>query len=343
MKASTLIRKLESDLEAANAYGKDFSKDPQKVLRKGLARTIRISKSFARMLRRRDFDGLDEFFFARENLVPGGKEYWFFDVVSTRGDRTQLVLTFGRSDAKASVNRHDADKGKVAVVGWFYSGRRKVFLDCSLALQNCPGALRTDAFTFSGRYPSYELVVDKKTRIRFSKPRNGVAYEGQPASIDSLGVGMLNLYLDAVGTIDGKKFKGVGYVQKVVVVAPFVPWNWLHVVFSDKSVLDYFVVRPVKDMSSFRVIESASYRLASGKTYKFNDVSFRRLAGDRWLLESADFVAYLRTYSFKPFLLKGRGEFHYDEYLVECTDFVFKGKTLQSGIGMVEDAYGFMI
>ena len=150
------------------------------------------------------------------------------------------------------------------------------------------------------------------------------------------------MYLDAKGTIDGKAFKGVGYVQKVLVVAPFIPWNWLRVVFKDKSVLDVFVARLGVKSMEYRVLSTSIYRLASGKTYNLSGSRFKKLEGDRWLLEGDGFAAYLKTYAFKPFMLRVRGEFHYDEYLVECTDFVFKGKTKQDGIGMIEDAYGFM-
>lgn len=343
MKTSDIIRGLESELKAANAIGKGLYKDPQGMLRFGLARTTSVAKSLAKMLKAQDFGGLDDFFFAREELIPGGKEYWFIDVVSTQGDKAQLVLTFGCSDAKATVNSREAKAGTVAAVGWFYSDRKKVFLDRPVVLESSKGLLAAGAFTFSGKYPSYDLVVDKRTRLHFTKQKKGVAYEAHPCTAQDLGVGLLNMYLDATGTIDGKPFKGVGYVQKVVVVAPFIPWNWLRVVFPDKSVLDVFVAKLGVQSVEYRVLSTSIYRLASGKTYQLSGSRFRKLDGDRWLLEGDGFAAYLKTYAFKPFMLRGRGEFHYDEYLVECDDFVFKGKTKRGGIGMIEDAYGFMI
>jgi hypothetical protein len=295
------------------------------------------------MLRAQDFGGLDDFFFRREKLIPGGKEYWFMDVVSTQGDRAQLVLTFGCSDVKASVNSHEAKGGDVAAVGWFYSDRKRIFLDRSLALESSRGMLKTRAFTFSGAYPSYDLFVDSRTRLHFSKPRKGIVYEAHPCSAQDLGVGLLNLYLDARGTIDGRPFRGVGYVQKVVVVAPFIPWNWLRVVFPDKSVLDVFVARLGVEGMQYPVVSTGMYRLSSGKTFKLTGSRFRKLAGNRWLLEGDGYSAYLKTYAFKQFMLRGRGEFRYDEYLVECEDFVFKKKSKKGGIGMIEDARGFMI
>jgi hypothetical protein len=313
------------------------------MLRAGIAKTVRVAKTLTKMLKAQDFGGLDDFFFRREELIPGGKEYWFIDVVSTQGDKAQLVLTFGCSDASATVNGQEATAGNVAAVGWFYSNKKKVFLDKSVPLQSSKGLLKTDAFIFSGKYPSYDLVVDKRTHLHFTKQKKGVAYEAHPCTAKDLGIGLLNMYLDAKGEIDGKPFKGAGYVQKVVVVAPFIPWNWLRVVFPDKSVLDVFVARLGSQSVGYDVVSTGLYRLASGKTFNLSGSRFRKLEGDRWLLEGKGFAAYLKTYAFKPFMLRGRGEFHYDEYLVECTDFVFKGQTKQTGIGMIEDAYGFMI
>jgi hypothetical protein len=343
MTPTDMLDLLSSELKNANAFGKGLYKNPEKMLRSGFSKTARIAKSLAKMLKAQDFGGLDDFFFRREELVPGGKEYWFIDVVSTQGDKAQLVLTFGCSDAKASVNSHETAAGTVAAVGWFYSDKKKVFLDKSVVLDSAKGLLQTSAFTFSGKYPSYDLVVDRKTHLHFTKQKKGIAYEAHPCTAKDLGVGLLNMYLDAKGQIDGKPFKGVGYVQKVVVVAPFIPWNWLRVVFKDKSVLDVFVARLSVKSVEYRVLSTSIYRLASGKTFNLSGSRFKKLEGDRWLLEGDGFAAYLKTYAFKPFMLRGRGEFHYDEYLVECTDFVYKGKELQGGIGMIEDAYGFMI
>lgn len=343
MKTPNILKTIALELKAANRVGADFSNEQQALLRSGISRTKHIARTFAKMLKAQDFGGLDDFFFGREELIPGAKEYWFIDVVSTRGDKAQLVLTFGCSDAKASVNSREAKAGTVAAVGWFYSDKKKVFLDKPVVLESSKGVFKTEAFTFRGAYPSYDLVVDKKTRLHFTKPKSGVAYEAHPCTAKDLGVGLLNMYLDATGVIDGKPFKGAGYVQKVIVVAPFIPWNWLRVVFPDKSVLDVFVARLGVRSVGYDVLSTGLYRLASGKTYRLSGSRFKKLEAGRWLLEGDGFAVYLKTYAFKPFMLRGRGEFHYDEYLVECEDFVFKGKTKQAGVGMIEDAYGFMI
>ena len=337
------IGRLKGGLRRANELGIGFSREPQRIFFNGMARARQIAAFFSRVLKKRNFGRLDDFFFRRERLPPGGKEYWFIYAASTQGDKKQLVLTFGRSDAKTTVNSRVADAQNVAAVGWLYSGKKKVFLEKSLPLECEKGSLKAGAFSFTGAYPSYELAIGNKTRIRFSKPKKGGAYEAQAASPSTLGVGLLTIHCDAEGTIDGKKFKGTGYVQKVAVVAPFIPWNWARIVFSDRSVLDVFVASLRMRGLNYNVKNTGTYRLASGKTYWLKNASFKRLPGGHWLLEGKGYAAYMKDYAYHPFVLRGRGEFHYDEYMVECEDFAFDGFSKKSGIGLFENAYGFMV
>lgn len=333
-----------SGLATAGAMGKDFASDQQAVLRGGIARTVQIAGFFERMLKSNDFGRLDDFFFSRETLPPGGKEYWFIVLVSTTGDRAQFVLTFGRSDSKTMVNDEAAGGGKVAAVGWLYSaGRKRVFLEKSAPLACRKGLLKARGFEFSGAYPDFKLSAGRGTRVKLSKPKRGVSYEAQKGSVSNFGIGMLNMYLDAKGVVGGKPFHGVSYVQKVVVVAPFIPWNWVRLTFPDRSVIDFFEVRLDRNVSGSRVFQSATYRPPSGIYCKLSNLKLSRLESDRWLLSGDGIAVYMKTYAFKPFVLKGRGEFHYDEYMVECTDFVFRGKTMSGGVGIIEDAYGFMV
>ena len=343
MNSKALIAILQNELERADDYGRFISKHPERALREGLSRTAGIAKRFAKILRKRDYAGLDEFFFSRESMPIGGKEYWFLELVSTAGDKKQLILTFGSSDLNTRVNGKAAIGGTVAVVGWLYSDRRKVFLEKSCRLYCEKGSLKTNDFSFTGKYPNYELAIGKETHVKFSKSQRGAAYEKAMTFAGTLGVGMQNLYLDAKGNVDGKKFEGVSYLQKVVVVAPFIPWNWARIVFPDRSVLDFFSIRIDMKAVGYDLRVSAKYQLPSGKTMELKDAHLRRLANGRWLLEGNGFSAYLKTYAAKPFVLRGRGEFHYDEYMAECVDFTFGKTEKHGGIGIVEDAYGFMI
>ncbi len=340
---SALLGKLDAEFELASVYGTNISKGPAKLLAKSVARAEKLAHFFTPAYGRRDLKRLDEFFFSREAMAPGAKEYWFIDVTSTKGDRTQLVLTFGSSYFKTAVNGRAARGKKVAAVGWLYSGKKRVFLEKSLFLESARGVLKTEAFSLTGAFPSYELVAGKAVAIKFSKPARGAPYDAKSASVGPLGLGMLTMYLDARGMIGGRNFEGSAYVQKVVVVAPFIPWNWVRIAFADRSALDFFAVRLDKHDASRVMFRSATYRFASGRTVRLGGCRLQRLAKGRWLLEGKDVICYLKNYAFKPFLIKGRGEFHYDEYMVECEDFAFKDVRKKGGIGLIEDAYGFMI
>ncbi len=343
MKISSLVRKLGSNLESASFYSKGVVKGPGKLLLNSLSSAAKKARLFQIVTDRREATRLDEFLFSQVPLAPGGKEYWFIQIASTSGDKTQLVLTFGRSFFDAWVNGRAGHGGKVAAVGWYYSGKKNVFVEESVALEATKNSLKARSFELTGAFPHYELSAGNGTRLKLSTPKSGVPFEALDASANSLGLGMYNLYLDARGTIGGKKFSGFAYVQKVIVTAPFVPWNWLRLTFPNKSVLDFYAVRLDKlDLGEY-LFHSGTYRLPSGKTVKLGNCRLRKLAGDRWVLEGNEVVAYLKTYAFKQFLLKGRGEFHYDEYFVECTDFVFKDVKLKKGIGLIEDAYGFLL
>ncbi|MBI3588606.1 hypothetical protein HY095_05405 [Candidatus Micrarchaeota archaeon] len=334
------LGKLERKL--GREYGDWLFKLERKALGKGLVRRAGLAKFFSSISPARRFRNPDGFFFKAASLPAGGKEYWFINIVSTQGGNSQLVLTFGRSDGKTTVNGKAAHGDRVATVGWLYSGGKKVFLEKSLRLQCAKGLLKTDSFSFRGAYPTYELVAGNN-KLRLSKPERGVPYEAVSATVGALGIGMLTMYLDAKGTIGGKKFEGVGYVQKVVVVAPFIPWNWVRLVFADRSVLDFFTARLSRRDEGYGIMQTATYRLASGKTFALGRGRLRRLGPNRWLLEGKDFSASMKTYASKPFLMRGRGEFHYDEHMVECADFTFKNASKPAGIGIIEDAYGLLL
>ena len=46
---------------------------------------------------------------------------------------------------------------------------------------------------------------------------------------------------DFSGSVDGEKFEGTGYFQKVSVQAPTFPWFWGMLHFDDGSYLDWFM------------------------------------------------------------------------------------------------------
>ena len=294
-----------------------------------------LFKSLARLLEKRRYGRVDEFFFSREELPFTGKEYWFTHFASDEDD-SQLVLTFGRSDRKTEVNKKKASKEKVAAFSWAHAGKKKKLFEGAFKLENSEGRLKTGKFEFKGKHPEYELSIGKKTRLKLKSTRKEVVNE----FAGPLGVGFINLFAEATGKLEGRGFKGRGYLQKVVAVTPFVPWKWVRVSFPGGKALDFFAPRiPVAGYE----FKSTAYYFNGKKRVKLGKASLQKLHGGRWLLSGEKFSAYLRAYAFKPFVLKGFGEFHYDEYFVECLDFNHGEKELGRGIGIVENAYGLIL
>ena len=308
----------------------------RRAFRSGVRRVGERLDSFAGLLKARRYGGLDEFFYSREDLPFSGKEYWFMDFASRRG-RDQLIITFGRSERAATVNGKRATGEKVAAVGWMHSaGSTKTFLEDAVPLRQSFGSLETRAFSFKGSYPSYELRAPN-THLILKPQRFGSKFEVRREFFGGLGLGYTNLFLDATGTLAGRPFSGSGYVQKVVAVVPFIPWNWVRVTYPDRSGFDYFAPRVGLYPAT------ANWWGPNGRSRAIRNASLERLGPDRWLLEGGEFHALLRGYASKPFVLRGGGTFHYDEFLVECVDSAFGGRERGKGIGIVEDAYGLML
>jgi len=319
-------------LKQVKAYGRKQGLRAKKAIKR--------FESLARLLKKRDYKKVDEFFFSREELPFSGKEYWFMNFVSNKGDKTQLVLTFGRSELPMSINERVDLNGSVAAVGWLYNGKKKVLWDKAMKLTQEKRGLKTKEFSFTGSYPAYELQIGKNTLLKMKKRRKGAGYEITNTFVRSLGVGLINLYVDVSGVLDGKRFTGSGYVQKVAAITPFIPWRWVRISFQNGAILDFFAPRiPVAE----REFMSSATFFDGKKKHALKNTTLKKLAGDRWLLSGDGFAAYLRSYAFKPFVLRGVGEFHYDEYFVECLDFYYKNKEFGKGIGIVEDAYGLLV
>jgi hypothetical protein len=306
-----------------------------KAYEKKKEKATELFKSLARLLKKRRHGRVDEFFFSREKLPFAGKEYWFMHFASEE-NKSQLVLTFGRSDRKTEVNKRKASREKVAAFSWAHTGKKVKLFEGAFKLENSEGRLKTRKFAFKGKHPQYELSIGKKTRLKLKSTRKEVVSE----FAGPLGVGFINLFAEATGKLEGKKFEGRGYLQKVVAVTPFVPWKWVRVSFPKNKALDFFAPRiPVAEYE----FKSTAYYFDGKKRVNLGKASLKKLYGGRWLLSGEKFNAYLRAYAFKPFVLRGFGEFHYDEYFVACPDFNYGEKEAGRGIGIVEDAYGLIL
>ncbi len=341
---SDLSKQLARELRFTRSKLKGLTRAERNAFEERVAALYGRLDSAARLFAKRGDKGVDEFFYSQEDLPLTGKEYWFLDFVSTKGDKKQLILTFGRSEAETKVNGKRVRKGKYAAVAWAFTNKKRVLFDEVTGVEVKEGSINSKRFRLSGAFPKYEVRVGKRTRLRLTAPKQGRAKEKISFFIRGLGLGLANLFLDCKGELEGAPFSGRCYVQKVVAVVPFMPWNWVRIAFKDNSTLDYFSPKLGLSKSGYEFRRRGNYYHApSGKSFALKDLRFRRLPGDRWLLEGDEFSALFKSYAFEPFEFKGVGGFRYDEYFVECLDLHYKGKENAGGAGIIEDAYGLMI
>lgn len=340
----SMKKSLARELDLTRRYLNGLTSQETRLIEGKLSSAVKHFKGIPRLLKKRDYSHVDDFFFMNEDLPFPGKEYWFMNFVSTQGDKKQLVLTFGSAAVNTRVNDKLVSSGKLAVVGWLYSNKKKSLFNKLSKVTIEPGKIDCNEFSFTGEYPNYELRVGKRTHFKLTKRSRGPPFEINNEFVRGIGIGLVNLYSDVRGELDGEEFKGSCYVQKVVAITPFVPWNWVRVVFPDKSVFDFFAPRLNLHKTNYWLNHTGKYfDYRTKKTFELKNLKFQELGNGRWFVSGGGVTAFLRSYAFEPFSFKGLGSFCYDEYLVECLDFQFKKESKLGGIGILEDAHGVML
>lgn len=302
--------------------------------------------------------GFDDYFYSLEKLPIGRKEYWFLYFTSTTGSLQQMVLTFGKSNPSATVNLINTPAAEEhTVFGWFYDLRKNVFassnaeLGADKAQCRLEGRWNDGGFEFRKKPPNHELTVKNVCRLVLSVPANGPAQESYALlSIPktSIGANLYNAYFDVKGTLNEKKFNGKAYVQKVVLTAPFVPWDWGRITFRDGSILDFLVVKLGVENAAKEIFSQATfYHAGKNETMKFNGVAATKKSGF-FRVNANGFSLSARIYAEMPFVMQSVGRFLYDEHLVKLISFSLPSKNiglsdLGGGIGLIERARGYML
>ena len=339
-------------------------------------------KSFAALFKSRHYKGPDDLFFSVEELPVMGKEYWFLHFCAPPNEE-QVVVTAGRSVDPVKVNDtavhagatpiHEAcahpDSVTCATVCWYHAKKRQVAFD-SLAevsvskkgrerkLTICRG---DSTVSVTGHYPHFHISLMRNGREVFRAhahpPKKGMPYEKvhllKNPIAPSLGAAMVNYYFDFEGELEGKPLRGKAYLQKVVAVMPLAPWNWVRVHFSKGAALDFFAGKPFGDSSPGMHFASNDYFEVQGHRVRLGGVKLESwLTGHkrRWVLSGPHLFLAMESYSLQTFSMKQKTKFQYDEYLVRVSDFAYSNgatrytlKDLGPGIGLVEDASGYLI
>ncbi|MCK4729744.1 MAG: hypothetical protein KAT28_00345 [Candidatus Aenigmarchaeota archaeon] len=312
---------------------------------------------------------IDPMFFCFEDLPPTGKEYWFMKFVSTKPkDKRQLLAMFGDSSGTLKVNQKEVKciKGKGIRNGymnaWSYDNKKDLILEGEGSISiNHEGIMAFDKqnkINYKGKFPNYSLNLSKKNKeivnLKMTKPKDKSDYFGFSTYFKSFaGYSLIDLYFDFTGMLNKKKFSGKCYVQKVVVIGPFIPWRWGRIVFSNGSILTYFEIKVQiskfkhKFQSMFEFYDSAK-----NKKYVFKDLNIKKFGkkNPRWIITAnkGKIFVSLKSYSSHKFVFEKLGSFSYLEYLCEVTDLLIEDcdidmSKLGSGFGLVEDTNGYVL
>jgi len=311
---------------------------------------------------------LDRVMYNFEALPPLGKEYWWFLFFGQ--ERKQLMLVvfrkFGRSmvfnEKEMVFKKLDLSKFQAVMAGWIYDGNEIRDLEDTntIITVNTEGKkmisnICNRELTLSHGFPDYELKLEELIDLRMKKgwfPENKSAYG---LFIPPFGVGWVNAYLTAEGTVLGEKFKGTAHMQKVVGIIPYGPFHWGRVIFQNGSFTSLFCLKTGKESRRYFHRSITFYNHDGRKTIRFENPKLEILKREgkkpTWVIEGQDHERKLRiileAYATKSFTFKGGGSQVYTEYAVAPTEFSLKTQDqvvtlddLGDGIGNFEDAYG---
>ena len=345
----------------------------RKIITRHIVDTRERYKTIERLfIRKEKRKAVDSIFFSFDELPLFGKEYWFMKFTSDTGSKTQLLFMFGRSAGDVEINgkylenkKLSSDKHHGYVVSWAYDDKQKSIVDDHSTIKISKTSIdvknKSVFASFSGCFPKYNLNISKNDKeicsLKIIEPENEtLKFEICENYKAFFGYDLVNLYFDFKGKLFGKDFSGKCYVQKVVVVGPFIPWRWGRIVFKNNSILTYFIPNLEVLGLEYRIDPYFSYYdSVSKKNYNYTDVDAYAFpcANEctKWIVtgNKNNLFICMTSYSHETFRFKKWSNFTYIEYLVEVIDFslTFDGKNISlkdvgGGIGMVEDTGGYV-
>jgi hypothetical protein len=313
---------------------------------------------------------LDRVMYGAEALPPLGKEYWWLLFFGRDGEKPmQLMLTiFRKHGRKMLFNDKEMMLGEVkenmfqaVTAGWIYDGETLHDLGDTNATTEVRSEEKTVFSDISGRkmilggtFPNYRLQVHGAIDLHIGD-MNGIADKtAQGVFIPPFGVGWVDIFLDARGTVLEKTFRGTAHLQKVIGITPFGPFHWGRIVFENGFSTEFFGIKTGKESRRhFRT--SLTFRdFRNDKVVTFDNPIMqiqKKEEGGRWIVQARDNDKEARivlvSYSEKRYAIKGGGSQIYIEYAVIPEEFHLKvdGRVIDmndvgKGVGTFEDAYG---
>ncbi len=313
---------------------------------------------------------LDRVLYNAETLPPLGKEYWWLHFIGRDGERPMqfMLLIFrkhGRrvrfNDREMALRELKENKFQAVTAGWVYNGGKLSDLGDTNAVTEVDSERKTIVSTISGRkmmlngsFPSYRLNVDNTIYVDIGE-LNGIAdKDAHGVFIPPFGVGWVDVFLEAQGSVLGKRFRGIAHLQKVVGVTTFGSFHWGRIVFQRGFSISFFCLKAGKDSKRYFHRYMNFQDCKNNMIIEFEDPKLqiqKKDDGKQWIIEGYDDDKEVRivlaSYAKKRYIMKGGGSQVYIEYAVITEEFdleteneVISLDDLGKGVGTFEDAYG---
>ena len=317
-----------------------------------------------------DASVLDRVMYNTETLPPLGKEYWWLLFIGRDGEKpTQFMLLIFRkrgrrirfNDKEMALRELKENKFQAVTAGWIYDGDKLSDLGDTNAITEVDSERKTIVSTISGRkmmlngsFPSYRLNVDNIIHVDIGE-LNGIAdKDAHGVFIPPFGVGWVDVFLEAEGSVLGKRFRGIAHLQKVVGVTTFGPFHWGRIVFQRGFSISFFCLKAGRNSKRYFRRYMNFQDCKNNMIIEFDDPKLqiqKKKDGKQWIVEGYDNDKNVRivlaSYAKKRYAMKGGGSQVYIEYAVIAEEFDLKTESevislddLGKGVGTFEDAYG---
>lgn len=311
---------------------------------------------------------LDRVMCNSETLPPLGKEYWWFLFFGKNREKpVQLMLLIFRKNGKRMLfndkemvlKNLGKNKFQAVTAGWVYDGKRLHDLGDTNATtriqeKKIVSQISGQKLMLSGGFPDYRLEVGDTIDLNIKKANHLEDKDACGVFIPPFGMGWVDVFSDADGTVLGKEFKGTAHLQKVVGATIFGPFHWGRIVFPNSSVVSFFCLKTGKNSKRYFRRSLTFHDHENNEIIRFDNpelkISKRKDDTLLWIVEGKDrdkdFRILLETYAEKQFTMKGGGSQVYIEYAVLPKELSLKIKDrtitlddLGKGVGTFEDAY----
>jgi len=317
-----------------------------------------------------DASVLDRVMYNAETLPPLGKEYWWLLFIGRDGEKPMqfMLLIFRKHGRRVRFNDKEMvlrelkeNKFQAVTAGWIYDGDKLSDLGDTNAVTEVDSERKTIVSTISGRkmmlngsFPSYRLDVDTIIRVDIGE-LNGIAdKDAHGVFIPPFGVGWVDMFLEAEGSVLGKRFRGIAHLQKVVGVTTFGSFHWGRIVFQRGFSISFFCLKAGRDSKRYFRRYMNFQDCKNNMIIEFDDPKLqiqKKEDGKQWIVEGCDddkdVRIVLASYAKKRYTMKDGGSQVYIEYAVIAEEFDLKTESevislddLGKGVGTFEDAYG---